>query len=327
MGSKLAGLNRLLAVEADIDSEPAPISEATPTIDYTSPVEGSPVLIPISKIRRSPFQPRTFFNQEKIQKMADKFRQYRESGVRPKTVILVRPISGTDEYELVFGEQRKIAHEKAEYTDVLAFVDDTIKDEEARELALTENLLREDLNPIEKTEGILNFAAVRIGITPEEVKQLLDKAAYEKKRSLSNVTLTDRWQVLEEVFQELPGNITPESFRTNYLPLLNLPHDILSALHKGKIEYTKAKAIASIKEDEVRASLLKKAIQHNLSIREIREKVRELKATSDQSKHSIISTRFTNLGKQLKKSNALNHPDRCKEIEELLNRLEDLLDA
>ncbi|MDX2243124.1 MAG: ParB/RepB/Spo0J family partition protein, partial [Leptolyngbyaceae cyanobacterium bins.302] len=245
MSSRLQGLTGLLAVEATVETdtvEPDLMGLVTPQAAEEVAVSGNaPVLIPLSKIRKSPFQPRSFFNYEKIQKMADKFRQYREAGIRPKTVILVRPVPGEDAYELVFGEQRKIAHEKANYTDVLAFVDDTITDEEARELALTENLLREDLNPVEKTEGILNLAAIKLGTSPEGVRQLLDKAANQRKQHTDNVTRTEQWKTLEAFFHELPDKITPESFRTNYLPLLKLPSDVLEVLHQGKIEYTKAK--------------------------------------------------------------------------------------
>lgn len=324
--SRLQGLSGLLALEATVEPELPELDRfALPSLDHNTPV-----LIQLEKIKRSRFQPRSFFNQEKIEKMADKFRQYREQNERPKTIILVRPIPDSDQFELVFGEQRKLAHEKAGYPDILAFVDDTITDEEARELALTENLMREDLNPVEKTEAILDLAAVRIGATTEEVKQLLDKAANERKFGTDNVTRTEQWQMLEAFFQELPDRLTPESFRTNYLPLLKLPIDVLNVLHQGKLEYTKAKAIARIKEENQRQDLLQKAVNKNLSIREIRSEVKarqKLEPTQNQKESRILSIpdRLVELARKMKKNKVWQHPSRSAEIEELLKKLEEVV--
>jgi len=328
MSSRLQGLAGLLAVEATVE-ETDPV-ESIIQVGRLPSNQDTPVLIPLAKIRKSPFQPRAYFNREKIQIMADKFRQYREAGVRPKTVILVRPIIGEDGYELVFGEQRKIASEEAGYDDVLAFVDSTITDAEARELALTENLLREDLNPIEKTEGILNLAAIRIGSSPEGVKQLLDKAANERKQGADNVIRSQQWKALELFFEELPDKITPESFRTNYLPLLNLPPDVLMALHQGKLEYTKAKAIAGVKSDTQRQRLLEDAVKHNLPIRVIRDRIRESKIEKDGELKALnavstISSRISQLSRKARQSTALGQAERRKEVELLLSRLEELL--
>lgn len=323
--SRLNGLAGLLTVES---------SESTlsrQAVAAPGQLSNTPVLIAVSKIKPSPFQPRSFFNPDKIEKMATSFRKYRERGDYPKTAILLRSISQTDCYELIFGEQRKIAHEKAGFTEILAFVDNTITDEESRELALTENLLREDLNPLEKTEAILNLAAVRLKFSVQEVKQLLDRMANERKQNTDNVTRSPEGQFLESFFRELPGQLTPESFRTNYLPLLNLPPEILNELHRGRIEYTKARAIAAVKNDEQRQQILHRAVTQNLSIREIRSQIRLLKDNGSE-KHLLeaslsisLPEKFTRLNKQMRKSKVWTDPKRSKEIQSLLEKLEKLL--
>jgi ParB family chromosome partitioning protein len=327
MSSRLESLAGLLS------AEPTPITEVLleeSEMRSTGSLNGNaPILIPLAKIKPSPFQPRAFFNQEKIDKMADSFRKYRQTGSYPKTAILVRPVKG--DYELIFGEQRKLAHEQAGFTEILAFVDGSISDQESRELALTENLLREDLNPVEKADAVLSLAAIRIQATPTEVRQLLDKAANDRRQGTDNVTRTSQWQSLEAFFQELPDRITPESFRTNYLPLLNLPPDILAALREGKLEYTKAKAIASLKEDRHRQQLLKKTIESNLPIREIRNQVRVIKEQSDSpdlrfDQKQILLQRFEQLNQRLKKSRVWEEPKRSRKVEQLLNELEKLLE-
>ncbi len=323
--SRLQGLAGLLSVDSPVTIEP--------TATLSSNLIGSvPILIPISRIKRSPFQPRSFFNPDKIDKMAASFRKYRERGDFPKTAVLVRSIKGTDCYELIFGEQRKIAHEKAGFTEILAFVDNTITDNESRELALTENLLREDLNPIEKTEAILNLAAVRLKCTGQEVKQLLDKIANERRQTTDNVVRSPQWQTLEAFFQELPGQINPESFRAHYLPLLNLPKDILNAIQQGKLEYTKARAIASIKDDKQRQQLLQLAVEQNLSIREIRAQIRLLKKVASEAQSlsasglMSLSERFDQLNKQIRKSKVCEDPKRSQQIQSLLDKVEKLLE-
>lgn len=284
----------------------------------------APQLIPLKKIRRSPFQPRQFFNPEKIAKMAESFRQYRDRGTYPKTAILVRPAQ--DDYELIFGEQRKIAAEQAGFTEFFAFVDDSITDEEAMELALTENLLRENLNPLEKTDAILKLAAVRLQSCPEEVKRLLDRAANDRKQSTDNVTRTVQWQTLESFFQELPEAITPESFRTNYLPLLSLPENVLEALRQGKLEYTKARTIGKVKDDTQRQQLLDEALASKLSLQKIRERIKAL-STDDfpLPTPQSLPSRLTTLTKQIQKTKAWEDPKKAKQIQSLLDKLEKLL--
>jgi ParB family chromosome partitioning protein len=328
MSSRLESLAGLLSVEpilsadallTEPEAQEVQVSQEVPSLNGNAPA-----LVPLAKIKPSPFQPRTFFNQDKIDKMAASFRKYLEAGDYPKTAILVRPIA--DHYELIFGEQRKIAHERAGFTEILAFVDDSISDQESRELALTENLLREDLNPVEKADAILSLAAIRIQATPTEVRQLLDKAANDRKQGTDNVTRTSQWQSLEAFFQELPDRLSPESFRTNYLPLLNLPSDILNVLREGKLEYTKAKAIAALKENRQRQQLLRKTIENNLSIREVRAHVRTIKEAGRlPDAKSLLSQQLNQLNQQLKKSTVCDDPKRLRKLESLLSDLEQLL--
>jgi len=324
MSSRLENLAGLLANTAPVAAES--------TVEAAATAVGSfPVLIEIAKIKRSPFQPRLWFNQAKISGMASKFRAYRDRGEYPHTAILVRPVEGG--YELVFGEQRKLAHEEAGFTDLMAFVDGSLTDEEASELALDENLMREDLNPYEKAQAILTRAALLLKITPEAVKQLLDKAAHEREETEGSVTQTEAWQQLEAFFQSLPDPLTPNSFRVNYLPLLNLPEDILEKLQQG-LEYTKARAIAGVKDPELRQQILEEAVEQNLPVRVIRDRIAELKqaAAAEQAEQGeppelTLRSRFDQTMRQAKKSKVWDDPKKKKRIEKLLNELQSLMEV
>lgn len=297
-------MSRLSHLNSLFEDESSDISEAT--ITAASEAIGTfPILIEISKVTRSRYQPRQYFNQVKIASMAEKFRKYRDRDEYPRTAILVRPMG--EGYELVFGEQRMLAYQQAGFTQLLAFIDTNLTEAEANELALDENLMREDLNPFEKTQAILQRAALLLNTTPEQVKFLLDKAAREQKQDpeVKEVLDSSEWQTLKTFFESLPDPITPESFRTNYLPLLNLPEDVQVKLQEG-LEYTKARAIAKVKDEAQRQQLLQRVEAENLSIRELRDQISQLNQASTSATVAAPSlrSRFDQAYRRSKKSSA-----------------------
>ena len=115
-----------------------------------------------------------------------------------------------------------------------------------------------------------------------------------------------------------------DSFISNRLPLLNLPDDILEALRAGKIEYTKAKAIARLSDEEIRTQLLAEAIANSLSLSQIRELV---KAEQEPKQQSELKTRFDTTYKQAKKAKKLwSDAKKRKQLESLLTKLEKLIE-
>ena len=95
--------------------------------------------------------------------------------------LIVRRISGTDSYELVAGGRRFRAARKAGLAEVPVIVK-KLTDDEALEIAITENLQREDLNPLEETEGILRLLSSRLDIPSIEIPSLLVKMYNDSKR-------------------------------------------------------------------------------------------------------------------------------------------------
>jgi ParB family transcriptional regulator, chromosome partitioning protein len=185
--------------------------------------------------------------------------------------LLVRPVASG--YELVAGERRLRAAQTVGLTEVPVVVRD-LTDNEALQLALVENLQREDLNPVEATEGIISLLSIKLQLPPEGIPQLLHRLA----KASDNVVGTEETlqrQTIEEVFQSV-GSISWESFATHRLPLLNLPAIILDALRLGKLEYTKARAIAKLKDADQQQALLNQAITEGLSLNQIRAEVSAL---------------------------------------------------
>jgi len=132
-------------------------------------------------------------------------------------------------------------------------------------------------------------------------------------------------QVIESILSGL-GKFSSESFRTSRLPLLNLPIDILTALREGKIEFTKARAIAQVKNEEQRKTLLNLGVSQNLSFREIKQKIQELNVIEQNNPPTkTYVQRYSKIGKQLKKTSVWNDPNKRAKLDKLLSQLEELV--
>jgi ParB family chromosome partitioning protein len=363
--------------------------------------------IPLEQIILPPTQPRRYFDSEALKQLTESIKQH---GILQP--LLVRPING-EKHELVAGERRYRAALEAGLKEVPVVVRE-LDDNAPFQLALIENLLREDLNPVEETEGILQLLALKLGRSVEEIPPVLYRLQREQKKastlthnvmgknegegdvSTHNVmgevendsttnnvidkgegdsdlethnvmgevesdsitnnvigkdegdndpethnvmgeTETDNSErnqeqpanpdlkIVDEVFDGL-GFMTWESFVKNRLPLLNLTEDILEALRKGSLEYTKAKAIAQIQNKDERVAFLEQAITQNWSLSEIKQRISEKKTLS--STHGTESNnykeRFTAATTKLRKSRIWSDRKKRKQIEKLLEQLETL---
>ncbi|WP_414530954.1 ParB/RepB/Spo0J family partition protein, partial [Nodularia chucula] len=130
-------------------------------------------------------------------------------------------------------------------------------------------------------------------------------------------------KIVSEVFDSL-GLMTWESFVKNRLPLLNLTSDILEALRRGDLEYTKAKAIAQIQDKEERLVFLEQAIAQNWSLSEIKQRISEKKTptSTPKTESNDYKERFNTATTKLRKSRIWSDPKKCKQIEKLLAQLE-----
>ena len=122
-------------------------------------------MIKISEIRPNPYQPRKRFNEEKLQELADSIKEH---GLF-QPIIVKKSIKG---YELVAGERRTRASQLAGFTEIPAIIKD-FTDKEMMEVALLENIQREDLNPIEEAEAY-NKIIESSNITQEELAKRVE---------------------------------------------------------------------------------------------------------------------------------------------------------
>jgi len=196
---------------------------------------GSVNEIKLSEIEVNPFQPRTDFDEDALTELADSIKK--QGLIQPITVRRVNAHS----YQLISGERRFRASKLAGLTHLPAYIR-TANDQQMLEMALIENIQRENLNAIEVA---LSFQRM---IEECDLKQ-------------------------EELGDRVSKN---RSTVTNYLRLLKLPPAIQASIRDGQISMGHAKALISVTDPGKQLYLHKHIIQHGLSVRKVEEMVRDL---------------------------------------------------
>lgn len=272
------------------------------------------------RIIRDPNQVRRYFDPEKLKGLAQTIAE--EGILEDLAVYELEDRPGY--YQLIFGERRYRASEIAGLGKVPARIIEKPDPKKLLKLQLIENKHHEDLNPIEEVEGALALLAAELDQPIEAVITLLKQMDNDIRRASYNVI---GQPISEAVIQTLEGlNIKWRSFVLNQMPLLSLSSDVLEPIREGKIEYTKALAISRIKDDSQRQNLLDSAIEQNLSIRELREQIKQLSQASNSTQRTTeYVKRFNNLSRQIKKAKGLEDKRKRDRLEVLLKEIEELV--
>ena len=275
-------------------------------------------LVPLASIVLPKYQPRQYFAPEKLAELAQTISH---QGILEPLLVRALP---SGQYELVAGGRRYRAAQLASLTEVPVIILN-LTDEEALEIALLENLQREDLNPLEETEGILNLLSSRLHLERAEAISLLYRMRNQVKKNVSrNVSANEQTEIVETLFSSL--GLTWKSFVETRLPLLNLPDNVLNSLRQGKIAYTKAQAIAKIEAPQQRQQLLDEAIANNLSLNQIKERIKQLKQTPTPTTTELTpQQRIKQTLSRLNKTKIWEDSRKKKKLERLLQQLEDLM--
>lgn len=243
--------------------------------------------------------------------------------------LLVRPIPGSDRHEVVAGAKRYRAAQHLNLEKVPVVIRQ-LNDEDALEIALIENFARSGLTSLEEADGVLRLLSKKLKIPVADVPPVLHRIQNQLRNRLStnNVIGEDVIHIVQSVLISL-GNIKLDSFISNRLPLLNLPDEILTVLRKGKLDPSKAKAIAKVEDQGYRQELLNKAITNNLSLSEIKKQIKEFppKIEVEIKVESLpLIKRVDNAYKRFKSTKVWNDPKKQKQIEKLLAQIEALVE-
>lgn len=196
----------------------------------------------INEIIPNKEQPRKTFDQTALEELADSIRQH---GVLQP--LLVRPLPN-GAYQLVAGERRWRASRLAELKEVPVIIKE-LTDTEAMEIAIIENLQREDLNPIEEAEGL---------------QTLIDKCGFTQEEVATSV-----------------GKSRPAI--TNALRLLKLPEDVREMTKKGEISAGHARALLSFDSQAIMQEVAAKIVSDKLTVRDV-EKLAKRPKTAETKK-------------------------------------------
>ncbi|MCX7740603.1 MAG: ParB/RepB/Spo0J family partition protein [Meiothermus sp.] len=270
----------------------------------------SKLTLPLSALSPTP-QPR-----KRFEKLAELAASIKERGILQP--LLVRPLEN-GQYAIIAGERRYRAAKMAGLTEVPVVILE-VDEATAQQIALVENLQREDLNPYEETLGILALLQMRLERSREEVVGLLRQMKNAQEGRVRNNVVPNKDAVqVEEIFQGL-GRLTWESFVQHRLPLLNLPQDLQTALEEGAIPYTAALELKKVRDEKARLKLLKEA-QAGISLRDLKERVQALlqKEASPPPRHKAVARRLAKVNLE-----ALPAEKRAR-VEEMLEELERLL--
>ena len=191
------------------------------------------VEINISELRPNPYQPRKVFDEEKLLELANSIKEH---GVFQPIIVKKSSVKG---YEIIAGERRVKACTMAGLTKIPAIVRD-FSDQEMMEIALLENLQRENLNAIEEAMAYRN---------------LLDSLA-----------------VTQEVLAEKLGK--SRSHITNMLGLLNLPEEVKDMIVDNKISMSHARVLSKMEDKSEIIKLADKIVSENLNVRDLEEATR-----------------------------------------------------
>lgn len=210
-------------------------------LDFEEGVIGAIAAIPIDLVEANPFQPRRQFNDESLEELCQSIRT---NGVI--TPITVRKIG--KKYQLISGERRLRASKLAGLQEIPAYIR-MANDNESLEMALIENIQREDLNAIDV--------------------------------ALSYQALMDAYRYNQDELSKRVGK--GRSTVTNFLRLLKLPADIQLYLKDNKISMGHARCLAGVESEEKQLELVQAVIRKDLSVRQLEELVRQTGSHAPQS--------------------------------------------
>ncbi len=216
---------------------------------------GSISSISISKIEANPFNPRTNFEQEALNELASSIKEH--GIIQPLTVRKL----GRDKFQLISGERRFRASQLAGLTEVPCYIR-IANDATMLEMALVENIQREDLNAIE------------VGLS---YKRLMDECNFTQEK-------------LAEKLGKSRSNIT------NYLRLLKLPPKVQIGVRENLISMGHARALVSAGDEKTQEKLFTQILTDGLSVRELEELIKGKKTpkTTSQAKNTTATYPLSN---------------------------------
>jgi ParB family chromosome partitioning protein len=214
-----------------------------------------------------PTQPRREFDEADLERLAQSIRK--QGILQP---LLLRRVG--ERFTLIAGERRWRAAQLAGEVDVPAMLRDDLTPEAILDAQLVENLERSDLNPYERTLGVLRLISMRSGLDQERVLSELKRRRDRPNRPIPDTGIRDGLSnVLDEVFAQF--GIAETTFSRFYLKLLSMHPEVLEAVRAERVPYSVGILINGVSNPKHRAKLLEQAIGSRLSRRAVQDLIRK----------------------------------------------------
>lgn len=217
------------------------------TKNTSTDVVGSIAMLPIKNIEANPFNPRTNFEKAALEELRQSISIH--GIIQPLTVRKL----GRDKYQLISGERRFRASQLAELTEIPAYIR-VANDQSMLEMALVENIQREDLNSIE--------------------------VAISYQRLIDECSLTQ-----DQLSQKISKS---RSSITNHIRLLKLPADIQAGVRDNLISMGHARALVSAGEEVIQLAIFNKILLESLSVRDVEILIRQGHINPDPTEEKIV---------------------------------------
>ncbi|SEC30728.1 ParB/RepB/Spo0J family partition protein [Paenibacillus sp. GP183] len=200
------------------------------------------IQIPLSQLRANPYQPRKHFNEDSIKELAESIKEH--GVIQP--IIVRKVLKG---FEIIAGERRYRASQVSGMATIPA-VERSFSDQQVMEIALIENVQREDLNAMEIA---VSYQAIidQFSLTQEELSAKVGKS---------------------------------RSHIANFLRLLMLPEAIKQYVSRGTLSMGHARAIVGVKDDKLKKELAETAISKQWSVRDLEEEIKKLEELPGKEK-------------------------------------------
>ena len=233
--------------ERDIIETKQPSRPTEKTSDHIFHIE-------VDKVFPNPNQPRRNFDQDALKELAESIREF---GILQPLVVTKKEreieTGSTVEYELIAGERRLMAAKMLGLPTVPAIVRHTKTDVEKLELAVIENIQREDLNPIETGRAMARLQD-EFGMTQREIATRLGKS--------------------REVV-------------SNTMRLLNLPSEIQKAISEGKVGESQGRLLLSVEDQRIQDALFREVANRGMSVRDLTARIKRIKGQAYENKPGI----------------------------------------
>lgn len=212
--------------------------------------------IELEKVKPNPQQPRRHFNEEALKELASSIREF--GLIQPIVVTKIEKETphGTDvEYQLIAGERRWLASKMLGLESIPAIIRNIDLEQERLELAIIENIQREELNPIEKARAF-NKLQDEFRLTQREIASRLGKS----RETVANT-----------------------------MRLLDLPAEIMEALEKGKISESHGRLLLAIEDPGAQSRIFHELLEKRMTTRDLKNRVRGVKPENENATYKEIS--------------------------------------